>query len=234
MTSRQLHRPLHKFSLFTPADYGPHPTRPVGEERWWTVAGLDLGQVRDPSAICVLSKRIKGTDFEGPSDDRWFLSACKNFPLGMDYIEVARASIAVGADILAFDATGGRIMWDVLRKEAQAAGYQGRIRPINIASSIMREAAIKDKGFWSVPKRELIAAINIGAQSGRVIPFEEAKDDYHALLGQCRNFQERTTAAGNRTSGAPGHGVDDLTIAFGLACWWAFRFGGRAVPAILM
>ena len=215
-----LNRP-HKHSLFNPADFGPPPPKPLGKHRWWTGAGLDIGQVRDPSAICVLSKKLRGTNQEGPLDDRWFLSCCKNFPLGMDYNEQARVALEVGADILVFDATGGgRVMADVLRREAQAMNYRGRIRPVSLATSQMKESVIREKGFWSVPKREIIAAINIAMQSGKVVPFPEAEADWRALLEQCRNFQERTTVAGNRTSGSPGHASDDLVIALGLSAWW--------------
>lgn len=223
----------HKFSLFTPADYGDKGPPAVGVEKWWTICGFDLGQVRDPSAVCVISRKVYNSAFQGPRDERWWMSCCKNLPLGMDYVEQAKRVLAIGADILAFDVTGGRIMADLLRREAMASHYKGRIRPISIASSVMREAAIREKGFWSVPKRELVAAINIAVQDRKVLPFPEAEADYRALLEQCRNFQEKTTAAGNKKMEAPGHGVDDLVIAASLATWWALRFGGRSEPAIL-
>jgi hypothetical protein len=238
-----LNRP-HKHSLFNPADFGPPPPRQQGAERWWTVAGLDIGQVNDPAALCVLSRRLRGFNQEGPLDERWRLLWCKNFPLGTDYSDLARDSLLVGADVLVYDATGGRQMMNVFRTEQDGIQHDRltsgkphlmtRLRPINLVSSLMREAAIRDKGIWSIPKHELVAAINIGAQGGRVIPAPQAAEDYARLLDQCRNFEERRSKAGNRQYGAPGHAADDMTIAFALACWWCFRFGGRSEPAIRM
>lgn len=236
---------LNKFSLFGPKDY-PEPApleRPVdGVVRWVSVAGWDIGKVRDPSALCIIARATYGHWFEGPRDERWWLTCCRNLPRGMAYDEQAALVLSKPVDFLCFDATGGGgVIKDYIRRDAMRCGFRGRMIPITIASSNMHEAVHKEGGLWAVPKRELVAAVNICVQGRKIVPLPAdpasgdpgTADQYAALIEQCSRFELTRTAAGSMKMEGKGHGVDDLVIAASLCAWWVQRTGVRREPAIL-
>jgi hypothetical protein len=75
--------------------------------------------------------------------------------------------------------------------------------------------------LWKVPKRELVASVQVGLQSRTL---RVARDLVHAetLRSELAAFEVRVTAAANDTYGAWREGThDDLVLAVALTCWWA-------------
>lgn len=240
----------HKFSLFGPADYPtPEPVRrpPDGVVQWFSVAGWDIGKIKDPSALCVIARAIYGRWYEGPRDERWWLVKCENLPRGMAYPDQVEYVLGQPVDFLCFDATGGGgVIKDYVRRDVSRYGFQGRTIPVVIAASNMHEAVHKEGGLWSVPKRELVQAMNICLQLKKVWPLPKVTDEqgrvvdpgtteeYKALMDQAQSFELTRTKEGSLKMEGKGHGVDDLCIAFMLSAWWITKHGVRREPAILM
>ena len=128
--------------------------------------GLDLGQVRDPSAIAVVQRSwLQGKDT--PQDPVRFVSyyLCgylRRWPLGTSYSEIVRAV----ADLvrqppldwptLAIDATGcGLPVIDSFK----AANIQAVIRPILITAGHVTN--INDSGCFCVPKVDLVGVTRV-------------------------------------------------------------------------
>lgn len=145
--------------------------KPVDDrERYYYIAGLDLGQTGDNSALVVLEKSVYGAGFCGPRDPRYYVRVLTLYPLNTDYVDIAEDVLSKRLDILTVDATGGgRPFVDMLRRMATSRGFKGRIKPIVVATSSMREAAMREKGFWSVPKRELVGAIVLMYQTQQLV-----------------------------------------------------------------
>ncbi len=76
---------------------------------------------------------------------------------------------------------------------------------------------------WHVPKRDLVATLQILLQGKRLL-VADALPDAAVLLQEMLNFQMKITAAANDVYGAWREGAhDDLVLAVALACWWAER-----------
>ncbi len=80
-----------------------------------------------------------------------------------------------------------------------------------------------DKGYWHVPKRDLVSAVQVPLQSKR-LKFTEESPLNESLVNEMNNFKVKITEAANDTYGAwreKDH--DDLILAVMLAAWWAQR-----------
>lgn len=198
-------------------------------ERFAYVGGLDLGKVRDNAALSVLRRTVVGGRFRGPVDDRWHMRLCSNIELQTDYVDIARFVLSLPLSVLIFDATGGGIpVYDILRREAMALGFRGRIKAATLVSSRTEKSMTREKGFVSIPKKELVTAIEAAVQKGCIVPAIDAQDDWRRMMAQAATFERVQGPTGNisyRASGKDqGRNKDDLVIAFGLAAWWVMHF----------
>lgn len=202
-------------------------------ERWHRIGGLDIGQSHDPSALAVIQHRVYGRDFIGPHQEGWELIKLGTWPLGTDYGEVIKDVLNLKTlSVLCVDATGAKPFIDWFRREASRVSWATRIRPINIATSAMREAAVREKGFWSVPKREIVTALVVMEHKhGLKLPKEDPA--VKRLLRELADFKLTISRAANQTFGAKQGSHDDLVMSLGMACWWALRSGVRE-PAIMV
>lgn len=210
----------------------PNADEIVGRETKYRIAGLDLGKMSDSSALCVMERRSYTQSFMGPKEPWWKVRVLKNYALGTDYVDIAKEVLSLPIDILCVDATGGgAIFVDVLKDRAIHFGFKGRIKPIVLATSAMREASIREKGYWSVPKREIVTAI-ISLYQQKLLKLTDGPST-QVLMKQMAQFKMSITPSANMRfeSKSPNH--DDLVIALGLCCWWGGKFGNRE-PAIFM
>jgi hypothetical protein len=179
--------------------------------------GLDLGQAQDYSALAVLE--TADTDpprtYAGRHLQRW--------SLGTSYPTVAKDAAGMaeamarswrGQVTLAVDATGvGRAVVDLLRREPMP---HVRMIPILITGG---DAVTQEKGCWHVPKRDLIAMVQVALQTGR-LKIASALPEAATLTRELANFQMKITLAGNDTYGAWREGThDDLVLALACALW---------------
>lgn len=190
--------------------------------------GVDLGSVRDFTAICVLD-RIETYDmdsagYKGPRVISFEVRHLQRFRLGQSYPVMVEGIKRLIASLprrdcrpqLVVDATGvGRAVIDLMRE----AGMD----PIAVTiTSGFSESAT------GTPKKNLIGALQVALQTGR-LKIAEGLPDAPALIDELLNFRVKISAAGNETSGSATESIhDDLLISTALAIWAAARRPPRA------
>ena len=120
------------------------------------IVGADIGQAQDPTALAVVETASDG--------DVARIRHLERLPLGTPYPAVTRRigqlTMALPDADLVVDATGvGRPVVDQLR----AAGLD----PIAVTITAGK-AATFDCGMWRVPKRELVRALVVAFEGGRL------------------------------------------------------------------
>ena len=219
------------------------------------VAGLDLGQSADYSALSIL-------EHAGP-DDRsylpnqiWNARHLQRWELQTPYPAIVRDVVAmlsqpplVGSDLtLALDMTGvGRPVVDLFRVAARkpSAGWDGmvpkprpglaaRLVPIQITGG---NQVTRDGDIWNVPKRDLAGAVQVALQNGR-LKIAAGLPDTQVLVAELQNFRVKISLAGHDSYGA-GVGEewrvgshDDLVLSVACALWAAQRSRGATMQAI--
>ncbi len=204
------------------------------------IAGLDLGQSADYTALCVVDATGTPRDLEVPTtrysqltgqyyntvervpDEgrpvKYEVRHLERFALGTRYpaivdrvVELVRLAECAG---LVVDATGvGAPVVDMLR--------QRDLNPIAVVITGGDTATVDEaSGTIRVPKRDLVGAVLIALQGGR---FEIADSPEAAtLVKEMVNFDRKITPAAHDTYGAWREGThDDLILAVALACWAA-------------
>lgn len=214
------------------------------------VLGLDLGQVNDPAACVMISRRRfdlshpnRSKPVEGPKPPAEMpveVEFIHEWPRGTDYTKIVHFILnlhetktidgrdvqeRVWIDALVFDMTGvGRPFRDILNKEAKRLQFAGRIVGVNLSSSdtALKVQADSRGKFLTVAKLEMLTAVNIYAQQG-LLRYPRGWDT-KKLFEQMQTFQLKKTKAANVTfeQGGPGH-HGDVVIALGLACHYMQR-----------
>ncbi|HYP08217.1 MAG TPA: hypothetical protein VER03_18430 [Bryobacteraceae bacterium] len=207
-------------------------------------AGVDLGQRRDRTAIAVIEKSTRVAErpdpitWERPKTTVFQVRHLERLPLGTPYTAVvehvarlARALSHSGAcpTTVAIDATGvGLPVVDALRMP----GESWRLMPVTIGYA---DHANYSEGFWRVPKRDLIAGLQL-AFDARRFNIASALRDAEVLVEELCSMRANTRPSGAVSLASPGAQHDDLAIALSLA-WWAAetrRAGQLGVPNPLL
>jgi phage FluMu gp28-like protein len=179
--------------------------------------GLDLGQKQDHSAIAIVA-----TEWEG---DGLTVRHLERAPLGTKYPAVVdRVRALTTSDelrnycALAVDATGvGAPVVDMLR----TAGLGCEMVEITITGG--GQALNKGKSVWSLPKRDLMAGLQVALEEGS-LRIARGLRDAGVLVEELLDLRMTVQATGRIRLGADGHGEhDDLAIAVALAVWMARR-----------
>jgi hypothetical protein len=186
--------------------------------------GLDLGQSQDYSALVILERR--GFTPQNYTFDCRFLHRWK---LKTPYPQIV--SDAIGwlnseslnkgvreRPVLAVDATGvGAAVVDLFRREYLAAKFV----PILITGG---NEVTRDSYSTKIPKRDLVGAVAVALQSGKLKISEELPLT-KILTAELENFQAKITSTGNDTYGAGAEwrvgNNDDLVLALAMALWTA-------------
>lgn len=198
----------------------------------YRILGVDLGQTSDPSAACVLEKKIYDGGYIGPPDITVRLADLRKWPLGTDYNRVVDDLLDARAiDVIVCDFTGvGRPVVDLLRKRALERNYRGKIIPVVIAASntTLRQKTEARGSYWTVPKCDLISALNVLSQSRQLRTGNPRKDPLvKALHEELAAFERKVTKSANETYNAKSGKHDDIVCAVCLAAWWLLRYGSR-------
>lgn len=208
------------------------------------VVGLDLGQAQDYTAIAVVERvaqfvrekqTIRGSTFtETVKVEQPPLLRCRQLArveLGTKYPDIVKKAKAMlempqlkGATLVV-DGTGvGRAVVDMFR----AAGLQPKAVQITSGSTVNQE-----KGYYYVPKRDLVAAVQVSLQDKR-LTFAQESPLNEVLVKEMLNFKVKITESANDVYGAWREGQhDDLIFAVMLATWWAqYRKNPRQARSI--
>jgi hypothetical protein len=177
--------------------------------------GLDLGQKRDHAAVAIVARCLGSRCYS--------VSHLERMPLGTTYPRVVERVREMlhdeklrGQCRLAVDATGvGAPVVDLLR----AARLGCDVAAVTITSG---ERESQSGQAWSVPKRDLIAGVQLLLEQGELrIP--RLLRETGALVRELLDVRI-TMSSGRRVRlGADGFGQhDDLVIALALGCWRAW------------
>jgi len=180
------------------------------------LAGLDLGQAADFTAL-LIAERVSGERRRPCYDVRHI----QRWPLGTPYPAIvadvvatfARPELARQARLIV-DGTGvGRAVVDLFRAERTLR----RLVPVAITGGAL--AAEQADGWWHVPKKELVATVQVLLQQRR-LRFAQGLPETALLTGELQSFQVNVTANANETFSAREGQHDDLVLALALACWY--------------
>jgi hypothetical protein len=187
--------------------------------------GLDLGQVRDPSAVAVVER----AEVQGEWDPVMFarrkvvelrLRYVERMPLGTPYAEVVervramtRSAELAGRCQLVVDATGvGRPVVELL----QGADLGCGVMPVMITGGDTESWA---NGYYRAPKRDMIVGLQVLLQNGS-LQIAAGLEYGTALLKEMGQMQVKISVDENEQFGAWREGEhDDLVFAVALACW---------------
>ena len=192
--------------------------------------GLDLGQARDFTALCILER-------EGEGDEAIFLARhLQRFALGTTYPAIV-ASVAKmlrqeplaivqreAQPQLAIDQTGvGAPVVEMFER----APLNARLYPIHSTGG----ASVNyDRGVEYVPRRVLVSVVQVALQTDK-LKIAGTLPEAQTLVREMQGFQVKVTEAADDTYGAWREGShDDLVLAVALALWVGKKKGDHMEP----
>jgi hypothetical protein len=190
------------------------------------IAGLDLGQARDFTALSIL-KRTECPHPEKPERmvRHYAVVHLQRWKLNTEYTDIvadlaqlcARPELPGGT--LVVDATGcGRPVVDMIAK----AGLRLRIARVTIHGG--HAANYKRGEGWFVPKKDLVATMQALVQANR-FQVLQTLPEAPAFGRELQNFRVKVNLTnGNETYEAwRDRDHDDLVLSVALACWFGER-----------
>jgi hypothetical protein len=184
--------------------------------------GLDLGQSLDYSACVVVERQDRGRQpplYTCPLIHRWDLGTPYPAVVQALYDHLNRPELR--GYCMAVDFTGcGRPVCDMLTR----AGIT--ITPVSIHGGINTSC---HRGDWSVPKRTLVAILQVLLQESRLV-FAAGLPLLAVLQAELVNFRQRIdpVTAHESYSAWRERDHDDLVLALALACWLGEHLGSQA------
>jgi hypothetical protein len=188
--------------------------------------GVDLGQRRDRTAVAIIERSESVADRPDPvtwARERITLQQVRHLermPQGTPYTVVTQRVERIAGQLsaqnsctVAVDATGvGLPIVDSLR----LPGAAWRLMPVTIVHA---ERESYSDGFWRVPKRDLIASLQLAFDAREFTIARDCKDT-PALIEELTSMRANRRPSGAVQYASPGAAHDDLAIALALA-WWA-------------
>jgi hypothetical protein len=215
------------------------------------IVGVDLGQQRDPTAICVVERGyvpagklynasywVKGRELYGarePVKLEYHMRHLERPALGTSYVEVVERVVellkSLGDEelVLAVDTTGvGRPVADMLKERLERWLEEERNTCLHTAWITITggDSVTKAEGGGiRVPKRDLASAPLVLMQNGQ-LKIAEALQLAPVLRRELLNFKVKINiATGHDSYEAWREGDhDDLVLAVALACWCGERY----------
>jgi hypothetical protein len=192
--------------------------------------GLDLGQVRDFSAITVNRKHLElGTD-----EVFHCIVFSHRFKLGTPYPDVARETAELIEQLpklaepprLFADATGvGRPLIDLLRGEG--------LSPLAVTLTGGQHWSMAPGGWISLPKSEMVSTMTVALQR-RQVAIAAEMPWLKQMIGELQNYRLSQTAAGNAAFNARSEADhDDLVVSLGLSIFGASKRWGAPRRVII-
>jgi len=182
------------------------------------LVGLDLGQAQDSSALVIVEQL-----YTPPAQPTYAVRHLHRWELGTSYPAIVRALDAtlgrpplVGRSTLLVDKTGvGAAVVDQIRQtglECLGVSVHGGDATAHVGMN------------WRVPKRDLVAAVQVTLQGAR-LQFAEALPLTSVLTSELLNFKVTIDpqTAHDSYSAWRERDHDDLVLALALAVWWGER-----------
>lgn len=179
--------------------------------------GVDLGQAQDYTAMVVIEKVF----LDAAEQHEYHVRHIERPPLGTTYpaivsrIKGLQEAPALRGARLVVDKTGvGAAVIDSLREAGLA--------PVAITIT-SGDSVNSDNGGYRVPKRDLIATLQVLFQNRR-LKIAAGLGEAETLVKELLNFKVRISLAGHDSYETWREGAhDDLVLATALACWYAER-----------
>lgn len=195
------------------------------------VAGLDLGQKKDYTALCVIERRNivytgrNAVTWEPHQRVDYVLTHLERFPLGMPYPEIVeevrdRLMLIPPEEPLSLvvDQTGvGLPVVDVFR----ARGLGRGLMPVTITGGMSANASAKYG--YRVPKRDLITGLQVAFETKTLGISAGLGPVVETLIRELMEMRCEVSDTGHEKYGVWRGGLhDDLVLATALA-WWGTR-----------
>jgi hypothetical protein len=195
------------------------------------IAGLDVGQVQDPSALTVLERQMRL--LYGALEPYFFCRHLERIPLRTPYPKMVhgvreRLDCLGQHCLLVIDATGvGRAVVDLFREGwtdydpvlHERVMAPGKPAIMGLTLTVGAEARMESWDEQYVPKRDVVMAFMLALQQRR---FQAASSlaEVPTLLKEAQNFQWKVSKGGDDLYGAWREGQhDDLLLAACIAVW---------------
>lgn len=183
------------------------------------IAGLDLGQAQDYTALAIVERfgdKPENYDFHCRHLQRWTLRT--PYPaIVLDTVKIMNSpemQRGEGRPVLAVDATGvGAPVLDLFKREKMHAS----LKPIQITGG---NEVTQENGVYRVPKRDLVSTVQVLLQNGR-FKIAASLPEASTLRRELENFQVKINNNAHDTYGAWREGThDDLVLAAALCLWY--------------
>ncbi len=192
--------------------------------------GVDLGQRSDPTAIAVVERVEVAGEWDAihyayRKTVEYRVRHLERVRLGTPYPDVvervrtvAHSNELEGRATVVVDATGaGTPVVDLLKR----AGLRCRLAPVIITGG---EIQRREKGYYMVPKRDLMAGMLLRLERGE-LKIAEGIAEGERLVEEMAGMRVRVTPSGREQYGTWRAGEhDDLVLAVALACWGGQQF----------
>lgn len=207
--------------------------------------GLDLGKRQDYTALTVLAEREEQESAtrtwerraQTQTVQRWafsehWLQHLKRWPLGTKYKQIAadvaeltRRPVFRSTDTtLVVDRGGvGESVYEQIAERVRDAAVE--LKSVTITGG--KKVAPAGPGHYRVPKRDLVAALQVAVQNGEVKAASEL-ELWETLRGEMESFTAEITQTGHDTYEARQGEHDDLVLALAMPVWlsdWRRRRG---------
>jgi hypothetical protein len=187
--------------------------------------GLDLGQSQDFTALAIVERKESQGDWDAvtygyKTEVEVRLRYLERIPLGTSYPAIVERvsqvvnspALAKGKRYLVVDATGvGRPVVDLLER----AELPCKIWAVTITGGATEGMT---KGTHRVPKRDLIVAVVVRFQEGK-LEIAGGLREGETLTRELAEMRVQFTSGGREKYGAKSGEHDDLVIAVSLANW---------------
>jgi hypothetical protein len=188
------------------------------------VAGLDLGQATDHTALAVLERRWAAVPGTGRRLPFLTVGHLVRWPLQTAYTAIAADLAALvrrpplRVPSVAVDRTGvGAAVLEIIRQARPAA----RLVPVLITGGF-QVTRDEDGVGWHIPKKDLVSTLTALLQSRRLRI--AALPERALLTAELAAFRVRVTPSANETFEAwRERDHDDLVLAVAMAAWLASR-----------
>ena len=195
------------------------------------VVGVDLGQSRDPTAICVVALNRPVDEPHRPILRVVFLERLR---LGMSYphmvarVEEVVSKLPPGTELV-IDMSGvGRAVYDLfvvarpmMIDEDGNVRPPRRLSPIGVTITAGREET-RNGRIYCVPKLDLVSKVQALLHDGR-LKISRQLPEAGVLVRELKEFRVDYTTAGHVVFNARVGAHDDLVLALALAVWRASR-----------